>query len=377
MKTEKTLKSGRSAAESLLALISFAAVMGLIALPSGAREKTALFSAYAAFPQGGYALLRSYMDVLGEIDAEDERPPGPPVRSGLKTAVSDDITETPPDILVLMEEAEKKAPSERKDGDITGKTYGRTSATSVFGNVLVRNMTSTKSMNIEKVLNEDMGLVIRDKTKPGVLIFHTHTTEGYETLDRGWYASDTSSRSTDPNKNVVRVGREIAARLELAGFTVIHDETIHDLVYSGSYDRSRRTIQKYLDEYPELQVVLDVHRDSIQENNGTKIKPVAEINGKKAAQIMLLTGAEEGSVKDFPNWQYNLRFALRLQKACEDTAPGLMRPVYFCQRKYNLDMTKYSLLLEMGSEANTLEEAAYAGRLIGRALAQLLEECVT
>ena len=131
---------------------------------------------------------------------------------------------------------------------------------------------------------------------------------------------------------------------------------------------------RYLEEHPEIQIVLDIHRDAITQDNGEKIKPVNTISGKKAAQLMIITGVEEGKVKDFPDWEYNLRFALHLQKKCESMFPGLMRPVLFSQRKYNMDMTRFSLLVEMGSEANTLEEACYSGRMLAAALASLMEE---
>ncbi|MBQ8026809.1 MAG: stage II sporulation protein P, partial [Clostridia bacterium] len=90
-------------------------------------------------------------------------------------------------------------------------------------------------------------------------------------------------------------------------------------------------------------------------------------------QIMIITGCEEGKVTDFPNWQKNLTFALDLQSICDQMYPGLMRPVYFCQRKYNMDLSPNNLLVEMGSCANTLEEAAYSGRLLGSALVKLLD----
>ena len=88
---------------------------------------------------------------------------------------------------------------------------------------------------------------------------------------------------------------------------------------------------------------------------------------------MIITGCEEGNVTDFPNWEKNLTFALELQSVCENLYPGLMRPIYFCQRKYNMDLTHNNLLVEMGSCANTLEEAAYSGKLLGNALVKLLD----
>lgn len=290
-------------------------------------------------------------------------------------SVSDDITKTPADILEIIEKYTKLFADDRRDADIKETTYGKTGATHIFENVKVKNTTETKSLDIEKVLAEPLELSI-DKSKPAVLIFHSHTSEGYELIERSWYAEGSTSRSNDEALNVVRVGTEIENYLTEKGYTVIHDKTIHDDNYTGSYPHSRKTIEKILEENPQIQIVLDIHRDSITLDNGTKIKPVVEIGGKKAAQLMIITGAEEGKVEDFPDWEYNLRFALRLQKKCEDMFSGLMRPVLFSQRKYNMDITHFSLLIEMGSEANTLEEACYSGRMLASALAALMDEYV-
>jgi stage II sporulation protein P len=284
-----------------------------------------------------------------------------------------DITQTPSDIKALYEKYSKLFANDKKDGDIKTVTYVEKGATHIFENVCVKNTTETKSLDIENVLSEPLELSI-DKTKPAVLIFHSHTSEGYEMIERDWYACDYVARSNDENRNIVRVGTEIADYLTASGYTVIHDKTIHDDNYSDSYSKSRKTVEKHLKEHPEIQIVLDIHRDAITQDNGEKIKPVNTINGKKAAQLMIITGVEEGKVKDFPDWEYNLRFALHLQNKCETMFPGLMRPVLFSQRKYNMDMTRFSLLIEMGSEVNTLEEACYSGRMLGAALCSLMEE---
>ena len=296
-------------------------------------------------------------------------------QSQTATEISGDITRTPDDILEIIKKYTELFADDKKDGEIQSVTYEKAGATHIFENVRVKNTTDTKTLNIEKVLSEELELSI-DKSKPAVLIFHSHTSEGYELIERDWYAVDYTARSNDESLNVVRVGTEIANYLEKAGYTVIHDKTIHDKNYSGSYPSSRKTVQKHLEEHPEIQIVLDIHRDSITQSDGSKIKPLNTIGGKKAAQLMIITGAEEGKVENFPDWEYNLRFALQLQKKCEDMFPGLMRPVLFSQRKYNMDMTRFSLLIEMGSEANTLEEACYSGRMLGSALAALMDEYV-
>ena len=183
-----------------------------------------------------------------------------------------------------------------------------------------------------------------------------------------------TGRGEDKSRNMVRVGDEITKMLEKSGYKVIHDTEIHDRKYTGAYDHSKVNVEAYLKKYPSIQVVLDIHRDAIHLSNGNKIKPTAEINGKKAAQIMIITGAQEGKVKGFPDWEQNLRFAVKLQQTCETMYPGLMRPILFSQRKYNMNLSHCNLLLEMGSDANTLEEAAYSGRLVATAIAKLLDE---
>ncbi len=286
-----------------------------------------------------------------------------------------ELTATPDDIKALIQSAQKNADKDKKDGTITQRQYGKKEANASVGSVLIKNNTDTqKNIDFQALLNMGAELKVTDKTKPTVLIFHTHTTESYEMLDRGWYAQDYITRSKSSDRNMVRVGMEITEQLEKAGYSVIHDKEIHDLKYTGAYAHSRVNVEKYLKQYPEIQIVLDIHRDAIEQSNGVRIKPTAEILGKKAAQMMIITGCQEGKIKNFPNWKYNLRFALQLQSTIEKNFPGLMRPLYFCERQYNMDCSKNNLLIEVGSSSNTLEEAAYSGRLLGKSLAILLDE---
>ena len=374
-----------------ISVLIFTFFLTAVLLISGlGTAKIALISAGLAMPEGGICFAEKLLSPAENTDNEPESTgsvsasakgsaaPGDSNTGGENTEEkTEDITKTPADIAALIAKCTVDYANDKKDGDIVETTYGKSNATSVFKNVTVKNTTQTKSLNIEKVLKKKVDMKITDKSQPTVLIFHTHTSEGYEILDRDFYAQGYTGRSNDESRNVVRVGTEIASQLEQAGYKVIHDKEIHDQKYTGAYAHSRKTVEEYLKKYPSIQVVLDVHRDAIHLDNGNKIKPVAEINGKKAAQIMIITGAEEGKVTDFPDWEYNLRFALKLQQTCEDMYPGLMRPVLFSQRKYNMNLSHCNLLLEMGSDVNTLDEAAYSGRLIGKALAKLMDEYVT
>ncbi len=207
---------------------------------------------------------------------------------------------------------------------------------------------------------------------PQVLIMHTHTTETYEKYERLSYDSDFLARTTDSDMNMTAVGRAMAKVLNENGINTIHDETVHDYPsYNGSYDRSRETVAKILLENPSIKVVLDVHRDAIERADGTRVAPYAEINGKNAAQIMIICGCDDGTM-NMPDCMKNLRTASLFEQYIESDSPGLTRPVLFDYRKYNQDMTTGSLLIEVGGHANSIDEAVYAGELAAKGIADAL-----
>ena len=286
-----------------------------------------------------------------------------------------DIQQTPSDIARLMNKAKKTATKSKSKGKTSEEAYQGGGTIVSYGNLQIQTKIpkSFYSPDIKALLNQGSDLTIYDKSKPTVLIYHSHTTEAYSLLDTGYYISS-DARSNNSARNMVRVGDDLAAYLEKQGFTVIHDRTIHDKDYTKSYDNSRVTIEKYLEQYPSIEVTIDVHRDDITYSNKTKVKPTAKINGKKAARMMIISGCEYNRVKNFPDWEENLKFDLQVQNKVNELYPGLMRPILFSERKYNMYETHYSFLLEVGTDANTLDEACYSARLFGNALGQLLNE---
>lgn len=286
-----------------------------------------------------------------------------------------DIQQTPSDIERLMNKAKKTATKSKSKGKTSEEAYQGGGTIVSYGNLQIQTKIpkSFYSPDIKALLNQGSDLTIYDKSKPTVLIYHSHTTEAYSLLDTGYYISS-DARSNNSARNMVRVGDDLAAYLEKQGFTVIHDRTIHDKDYTKSYDNSRVTIEKYLEQYPSIEVTIDVHRDDITYSNKTKVKPTAKINGKKAARMMIISGCEYNRVKNFPDWEENLKFDLQVQNKVNELYPGLMRPILFSERKYNMYETHYSFLLEVGTDANTLDEACYSARLFGNALGQLLNE---
>lgn len=216
-----------------------------------------------------------------------------------------------------------------------------------------------------------------DSTDPQVLILHTHATETYQPDGRDWYDPAFTARTLDKAQNMCAVGEAMAAVLNAAGVNTLHDTTLHDSPsYTESYRRSAATARDYLEKYPSIKIILDVHRDAI-EADGARVKPLAQIDGQDTAQVMLIAGCDNGGSVPLPHWQQNLRFAAAWEQAMEAAFPGLTRPVLCGYRFYNQDVCSGSLLIEVGGHANTLAEAVRAGELAAKALAALLGAAAT
>ena len=240
------------------------------------------------------------------------------------------------------------------------------------GDIYVKNSTGY-TPDFAKLLKADADCRIKLDAGPQVLIVHTHTTEGYAQRNDGFYDPDYSPRTTDSSRNMIAVGEVLAKKLEEAGVRTVHATETHDHPkYNGSYERALETIKKYLEQYPSIEMVLDVHRDAVTYNDGTKLKPTVEINGRSAAQIMIISGCDAGGKLYFPEWKSNLTMALQLQQRAHELYPGLMRPLSFAPYRYNMHMTPNSLLLEFGTDANTLEEALCSAELMGDVLVDTL-----
>ena len=213
----------------------------------------------------------------------------------------------------------------------------------------------------------------KDSPDPQVLVMHTHATEDYRLSAGLWFTPGDGARSTDRSINMCAVGRVVADTLNAAGIHTLHDETLNDYPsYTGSYANSRTVVQQYLAQYPSIKVVLDVHRDAIETENGSRMAPVCTVDGRQAAQVMIICGCDNGTTVQLPDWRQNLRVAAAWERAMEGMYPGFTRPVLFSYRFYNQDLTTGSLLIEIGGHGNNLNEALYAGQLAAKGLAAAL-----
>lgn len=256
-----------------------------------------------------------------------------------------------------------------------GKIYERKLDTGdkLLSGIASRNR-SGKSVDIPAALKAALPQTFEQTDAPQVLIVHTHTTEGYMLYDAGYYNSSDRNRIIDDSRGVCAVGTAVAGALQQQGIKALHDTTVHDSPqYSGAYTRSAQTVQTYLDRYPSIKVVLDLHRDAIMQNDTDLAKPTVTVNGRKAAQMMIIAGVVSTNALPHPHWEQNFALAAQWQRALDKAAPDVMRPLSVVASRYNQHMSTGYLLVEVGSEGNTLAEAVYSGEILGTTLAQLLQ----
>ena len=207
---------------------------------------------------------------------------------------------------------------------------------------------------------------------PHILIVHTHGSEAY-TPEAGYeYQPEEAYRTLNTDRSVIQVGRVLADRLEANGITVIHDETINDYPsYNNSYANTLTRIQSWLTKYPTIQMVLDLHRDAVTDANGNAVALSAMGNGESCAQLMLVVGTDQGGLSH-PQWQENLANALKLQSVLQGSYPELCRSLDLRTERFNQHATAGSLLIEVGTNGNTLTQAMHSAELLADGLARLI-----
>lgn len=207
--------------------------------------------------------------------------------------------------------------------------------------------------------------------QPAVLILHTHATESYTPTQGAQYEASGDYRTLDTHYNMVSIGEEVARILREGGVEVIHDKSFHDYPsYNGSYNDARKTIARYLEDYPSIRMVLDIHRDAAAMSNGGQLNTSATVGGQPSAQIMVVIGTD-ATGNHHPNWRENLSLALKLSAQLERENPGITRPIHLRPERFNMDMTPGSLLIEVGAAGDTHAEAMLAANALARSVLAL------
>lgn len=239
-----------------------------------------------------------------------------------------------------------------------------------FNKILLDNHTNYK-IEIEALLNEPLKIQY-DAKKSKLVIYHTHTTEGYlKTLSE--LNQNVPGRTSNTNFNVVRVGDEITSILEKKyGFDVIHNTTVHDYDYNKSYTMAGNTLSSILKGDPSVALVLDVHRDALGGDQKLRTIPKNPLQGDVPAQIMFVVGTD-ASGYSHPYWRENLKLAVKFQNRLNEIYPGITKPIILSGSRYNQHLLKGSIIVEMGGDGNTIAEATLSSKYLAQAIEDVLK----
>lgn len=233
---------------------------------------------------------------------------------------------------------------------------------------IIDSTTSVKKnmFDVKKLLDKDLKLG-KKKGKKQILIYHTHGASEH--------FSDSSEAISD---SIVGVGTELTKELEKKGYGVYHDMTRYDwidgkLERSLAYNKALEGIQKIRKENPDIEVMIDLHRDSVGKGKHT----YTTINGKKSAIVMFFNGLSRNRSGPIaylanPNLQGNLAFSLQLKCKAMEYYDGFTKPIYLKGYRYNLHLEERSVLIELGNENNTVEEAKNAAEPLADVLDRVL-----
>ena len=205
-----------------------------------------------------------------------------------------------------------------------------------YGNLKIKNQTTYNLT--EDILKPDIKI-----DNKNIVIFHTHSCESYTSSEKYPYTQTGNFRTTDLKYTVTQVGSELENYLKKYNLNVVHDTSYHDYPsYTGSYTRSLKTVENILQTTPS-DIIIDLHRDAI------------------------------GSRADYPNWNQNLKFAVKVQQKAEEMYPGLFKPMMVTKSRYNQHTGKYANIMEVGATGNTLEQCLTSMKYLSAVLNEVMK----
>lgn len=233
-----------------------------------------------------------------------------------------------------------------------------------YGNIKIKNQT-------DYTLTEDMLKPDIEITNKNIVLFHTHSCESYTSSPNYTYTPTGTFRTTDLNYTVVRVGTELENNLKQYNYNVVHSKDYHDYpAYNGSYTRSLATVENILKQTPS-DIIIDVHRDAV--GSRSDYAPTVKIGETdEAAQIMFVIGTNNGGLWH-PNWNQNLKFAIKVQEKAEEMYPGLFKPIMLTKSRYNQHTGKYASIIEVGATGNTLDQCLTSMKYLAKVMNEVLK----
>lgn len=235
--------------------------------------------------------------------------------------------------------------------------------TNTYNGVFIKNGTDYNLT--EEILKPDI-----EVNNKNIMIFHTHTCESYTATEKFNYTQTGTYRTTDLNHNVARVGTELKNQLLSYNYNVIHDTTYHDYpAYNGSYDRSLNTVRNLLLTNKDTDVIFDLHRDAIADYS---YAPTVKIGEEYCAQLMFVIGTDGGGL-EHPNWQQNLKFAVKIQEKANELYPGLFKPIVLRNSRYNQHLSKAAGIIEVGATGNTMEQCLTSMKYLAKVVSEVMK----
>ena len=265
------------------------------------------------------------------------------------------------------EESKETQPMQESSTDTTTEVVTQNpiiaNPTDIYDNVQIRNQTGY-------VLSEDILKPDIEVNKSNIIIFHTHTCESYTPTEQNQCEASGTYRTIDLNHSVARVGDELTNYLTNYGYNVSHDKTYHDYpAYTGSYGRSLKTVEA-IKQNNDADVIIDLHRDAIGSNSD--YAPTVRIGQDYAAQLMFVIGTDGGGLWH-PNWNQNLKFAVKVQQKGEELYPGLFKPIIVRNSRYNQHVSKAATIIEVGATGNTLEQCMTSMKYLSEVLNEVMK----
>ena len=233
-----------------------------------------------------------------------------------------------------------------------------------YGKVKIKNQTDYQLT--EEMLKPD--ITIENKN---ILLFHTHSCESYTSSEAYPYTPTGNFRTTDLNFTVTRVGTELETYLKKYNYNVVHSTDYHDYPsYNGSYTKSLQTVETLLQTTPS-DIIIDLHRDAI--GSRSDYAPIVKIGETDvAAQLMFVIGTNNGGLWH-PNWNQNLKFAIKVQEKAEEMYPGLFKPIMLTTSRYNQHTGKYASIIEVGATGNTLEQCLTSMKYLAKIMDEIMK----
>lgn len=238
------------------------------------------------------------------------------------------------------------------------------SSNTQYGSVKIKNETDYNLT--EEMLNPD-DIKIENKN---IILFHTHSCESYTASEKYPYTPTGNYRTTDKNFNMIRVGTELETYLKGYNYNVVHSTDYHDYpAYNGSYTRSLKTVENILQTTPS-DIIIDIHRDAI--GSRSDYAPTVKIGDEEAAQLMFVIGTNDGGLWH-PNWNQNLKFAIKIQQKAEEMYPGLFKTMMLTKSRYNQHTGKYASIIEVGATGNTLDQCLVSMKYLAEVMHEVIQ----